>query len=360
MKKLLLPIMLGVVMATNAQETQNTNFNTNARFGDDISLGAEGAIQTNLNTWKKSNGGVFGINLNKDFTPYFGMSIEAFLGGDNTANWFADPATKKVGHGLDNVSGFLTGRWNVLNSLGGFRGHRRIFEVETNVGVGYGRFYEREKGVADWNALQVKTGLNLNFYVNEERSVSINVRPACIWNVSQTGKFDSRYAVAQLGLGLTYNFKTSNGTHYFVKNDNRDLQAEIEALTLLNAELQAKLDERSEPAEVVVEKVVEKVVEEVKVPTYLENTFLINFAFNSSELVGDAKATLDKIPAGSNVTIAGYASPEGNKAYNLKLSDRRAEAVKNYLLSRGVNVEKTVGYGADNEEANRIVIVTLK
>ena len=354
MKKFLLFILGCASLTMNAQYS---NFSENSKFGDDVSLGVEGGIQVNMNTWKNSSGGVFGVNLNKDLSPYFGLSLEALLGGDNTSNWFANPDYKKTGKGLDNVTGFLTGRWNILNSLGGFKGYRRVFEIETNMGVGYGRFYTKQ-AENSWNAFQVKTGLNLNFYVDEDRALAINVRPAFIWNLSQTGNFDSKYGVAQITLGLTYHFKTSNGTHYFVKSDVSKLQEELEELTTINNALQAQLLEAQQNT--VVESVVEKVVEEVKVPSYIDNTYIINFAVNSSELVEEAKNTLNSIPSGSTVDIAGYASPEGNKTYNLKLSEKRAEAVKEYLVRKGVNVAKAVGYGADNAESNRLVVVTIK
>ena len=357
MKKSLLLMMACVVASASAQYS---NFSENSRFGDDWSLGIEGGVQINLNTWKNSSGGIFGVNLNKDLTPYFGISLEALLGGDNNANWFSEPTYYKNGNGLDNASGFLTGRWNIFNTIGGFKGHRRVFEIETNVGAGYGRFYARKSEINHWNAFQVKTGLNMNFYVDEDRSFAINIRPACIWNLSETGKFDSRYAVAQLAVGLTYHFNTSNGTHFFVKSDASNLRDELASLTAINSALQAQLEAASVNQGSVVETVVEKVVEEVEVPSYVDNTYIVNFALDSAELVGDAKAILDKIPAGSSVEVAGYASPEGSKNYNLKLSDRRADVVKAYLESRGVKVTKAVGYGADNAESNRLVIVTLK
>ena len=357
MKKVALFFTLcGIAVAANAQ----SNFSSDSRFGDNWSIGIEGGVQTNLNQFHTPEGGVFGLNFNKDLTPYFGLSIEALGGVNNSGNWFVPQGHLHNGTILDNLSGFLTGRWNISNTIGRFNGGRRVFEVETNVGVGYGKFFANKGYMDPWHAFQVKTGLNFNFYLGQARAWSINIRPAVVWNLSATGQFDNRYGVGQLTAGVTYHFKTSNGTHFFVKSETQALQEEIDAMKLLNAELEAQIAAIPANPEVVVEKVVEKVVEEVEVPTYLETTFLINFAWNSAELVGDAKATLDKIPAGSNVTIAGYASPEGNKEYNLKLSDRRADAVKAYLESRGVKVEKTVGYGADNEEANRIVIVNLK
>jgi OOP family OmpA-OmpF porin len=47
------------------------------------------------------------------------------------------------------------------------------------------------------------------------------------------------------------------------------------------------------------------------------------------------------------VTIAGYTDSIGSEDYNLKLSERRAQAVKQYLVSRGIAASRlnTVGRG---------------
>src|SRR5581483_4747357 len=49
---------------------------------------------------------------------------------------------------------------------------------------------------------------------------------------------------------------------------------------------------------------------------------------------------------GSVITVEGFADPAGSVRYNLDLSRRRAEAVKEYLTSQGLTNEiRTVGYG---------------
>jgi len=60
----------------------------------------------------------------------------------------------------------------------------------------------------------------------------------------------------------------------------------------------------------------------------------------------------------SNITISGYTDRLGSEAYNMKLSQRRADAVKSYLVSKGVAASKlnTVARG----EANPIVMCNNK
>ena len=49
--------------------------------------------------------------------------------------------------------------------------------------------------------------------------------------------------------------------------------------------------------------------------------------------------------------IVGYADKIGNETYNMKLSQRRAETVQNYLTSRGyikTNIAETSWFGEQN------------
>lgn len=360
MKKHFLVIAtMSLGMIANAQYT---NFGPDSKFCDNWSLGVEAGVQTNLNQFHTPQGMVFGFNLNKDINPYFGLSLEALAGVNNTGNWMVPQGHFHNGTAIDNLTGFFTGRWNITNSICRFKGGRRTFELETNVGVGYGKFFTNEKVAGDpWNAFQFKSGLDFNFYLGQRKAWAINIRPAVIWNLSQPRQFDSRCAVAQITAGATYHFKTSNGTHFIVKSDVANLKEEIAAMQALNAELQAQLE--ANPVieqEVMVEKIVEQVVVPTQVTEFINNTYVVNFALNSAELTQEAESTLNQIPSGCEVSVAGYASPEGNAEYNLELSDRRADVVKTYLEKRGVKVEKTTGYGAENAESNRIVIVTIK
>ncbi|HEY0705523.1 MAG TPA: OmpA family protein, partial [Polyangia bacterium] len=66
-------------------------------------------------------------------------------------------------------------------------------------------------------------------------------------------------------------------------------------------------------------------------------------------------ATLKQIPAGSTrVTIEGHTDATGQREYNLDLSRRRAQAVRDYLTSRGVRADlfNVAGVGPDRPVAN--------
>lgn len=107
----------------------------------------------------------------------------------------------------------------------------------------------------------------------------------------------------------------------------------------------------------VIKEVIKEVPGKDKV-TYVQNTYVVTFPVNSAEISNTAE--LDGIKQGSNVEIVAYASPEGKSKANQRLSQKRAEAVANYLKSKGVNVTGIVAKGADSSHSNRIAIVTVK
>ena len=69
----------------------------------------------------------------------------------------------------------------------------------------------------------------------------------------------------------------------------------------------------------------------------------INFEFDSARLTAEAKRTLDmlvpklKARPGLVVRIDGYTDSVGKSDYNLELSRRRAESVRDYLTGRGIS-----------------------
>jgi outer membrane protein OmpA-like peptidoglycan-associated protein len=70
------------------------------------------------------------------------------------------------------------------------------------------------------------------------------------------------------------------------------------------------------------------------------------FGFNQASLDPNAKQTLSPIVkllkenSNHSVVLNGYSDAVGADAYNVKLSQRRAEAVKNYFVQNGISAEK--------------------
>jgi OOP family OmpA-OmpF porin len=79
----------------------------------------------------------------------------------------------------------------------------------------------------------------------------------------------------------------------------------------------------------------------------------VNFAFNSAKLTTDSYDVLDQVAASLadwsdvRVVVEGYTDSVGDDKYNLGLSDRRAKAVRDYLISKGIKSSRLEwkGYG---------------
>lgn len=56
-------------------------------------------------------------------------------------------------------------------------------------------------------------------------------------------------------------------------------------------------------------------------------------------------ARMKQLPAGEVLTITGHADRIGSEAYNQKLSERRADAVRDYLVARGLSAERLSASG---------------
>jgi OOP family OmpA-OmpF porin len=75
------------------------------------------------------------------------------------------------------------------------------------------------------------------------------------------------------------------------------------------------------------------------------------FPFNSAKLsmpqpaLDDIAAALTADPSITDVDITGYTDRLGSLKYNMKLSQRRAEAVRDYLVSKGIDGKRLKAYG---------------
>ena len=83
------------------------------------------------------------------------------------------------------------------------------------------------------------------------------------------------------------------------------------------------------------------------------------FGFDSSSLDGDTKSALqgnaDYLKANANVDVQveGHCDERGGRQYNLALGERRANAVRDYLVALGVEAKRisTISYGSERPKA---------
>ena len=125
-------------------------------------------------------------------------------------------------------------------------------------------------------------------------------------------------------------------------------------------------------------------VEEVETPSVDNTQDEINrllkanpiyFEFNSAKITTQSKETIDKVLAllkdvnDMGLTVEGHTDSSGKASYNKQLSQKRAEAVKTYLLQNGNSSRKieAIGYGEEipissnpKDEINRRVKIQIK
>ncbi|HZQ01320.1 MAG TPA: peptidoglycan-associated lipoprotein Pal [Reyranella sp.] len=104
----------------------------------------------------------------------------------------------------------------------------------------------------------------------------------------------------------------------------------------------------------------------------------VYFDFDQSTVRPDGRPTLDKQAAwlkkygNYQITIEGKCDERGTREYNLALGERRANAVRQYLIAQGLPAAriKTISYGKERPEVvgsdegawarNRVGITTLQ
>jgi len=88
----------------------------------------------------------------------------------------------------------------------------------------------------------------------------------------------------------------------------------------------------------------------------------IYFATNSADVPSSSKALLQQaavlmkqLPAGNVIRVSGFTDSAGNRTANMKLSQRRANAVRRALVHAGVDpaMLSAKGYGSSHSMANR-------
>ncbi len=158
---------------------------------------------------------------------------------------------------------------------------------------------------------------------------------------------------------------------------DKEAKSQMEAISKELADIRQDLTNRTlktpvekEIVEVRRDSVIVKKVETENFDNYKRQIF---FQVSSSVLTTEAVHTLRNVAellnnnADLKVEVIGYASPEGNAAFNAKLSEKRAESAKQQLLKLGVDSKRILvrTAGADSKSdlktyARRADIVVVK
>lgn len=352
-KAILLAAMALSVAGASAQTTV-----AGSKFTDNWSFTLKGgAVMSSKSVadngfWDDARG-IVGAELRKQITPVFGLGVEGEW-SINTSSW----AGYRSGNWFDHQYVGVFGAFNLMNAFAGYTGAPRLFELEVVGGTGWLHAYYPHTSGKDGNSWATKVGMNFNFNLGESKAWTLAFKPAYLWNMNGNprpnilgyeARYDSNFGYLELEAGITYHFGNSNGTHHFTVVRPYDqseidalnaqinaLRGELEASGANNAallaqiaDLQAQLDacNRRPP-------VVEKVVKDLNNIRYV--FFNCGSAYVQPNQQPNIAMVADQLKENSNatVTVKGYASKDGSAAFNRKLAERRAEAVKKELVKR--------------------------
>lgn len=332
---------------------------------------------------------VVGLTVAKEITPIFGLAAE-FNTVINAQHNNIGPTgyAKNWNRAFDasNLSGLL--RFNLTNLFLGYTGEPRFLDVKALFGMGWGHEYYPGK-YNDRNLLTSKAGLDFGFNLGAEKAWQVNVKPAFVWSLTdgiRASEYDKKYAHIELTAGVTYKFLNSNGTHNFTLVKEYD-QAEVDGLNAKINDLRNQLgakDQKIAADAAAIKKLQDElndcrnkkvpappVVDPGKVVNSLETN--VFFAQGKSVITAAQQPNVERVASflkshpAAKVAIKGYASPEGGKAINDKLSKARANAVKDMLIkkykvdaSRIVSAEGCgVGDLFSEPTWNRVAVSTL-
>lgn len=206
------------------------------------------------------------------------------------------------------------------------------------------------------------------------------------WSLNGLGYEGVEYSINrsmfQVNVGFNYKFKNSNGTHNFTIASGRDqaevdaLNAQINSLREENAALTSKDEQNkknltAKDTEInnlkqALEECNNRPAPKAETATNLQPTVIFRQGKTSVDPAQVASieliANYMKNHKESKVEIKGYASPEGSKEINERISQQRADAVKAILVKKykiSENRLKATGMGATDKlfeqvEFNRV------
>lgn len=374
MKKLMLlaVVIMGALGVKAQTVVESTKFTDNWA----VEVNAGGITPLTHSAFFKSMRPAFGVGFSKQLTPIFGLGLQG--------RGYINTSQSKTAFDASDVS--MLGKVNLMNLFSVYRGEPRLFEIEAVAGIGWLHYYMNGNG--DSNSWSTRMGLNLNFNLGEEKAWTLGIKPAIVYDMqgdfnASKSRFNANNAAFELTAGLTYHFKTSNGTHHFSKVRVYDqaevdgLNAKVNDLRMLANEKDAQLTGDAQRISQLQQELndcrtkvvpVETVVKTNKIPESVVTFRQGKAVVDASQLPNvERVASYMKKYADSKVIIKGYASPEGSLEFNEKLAAARAAAVKSILVNKyKINSNRIVAEGQgigdmfSEPDWNRISICTIE
>lgn len=343
-----------------------------------VYIGAGGGVVTPMHNhpFFGAMRGSAGVFIGKQLTPTFGVGIESAF-SVNTSSW----GGPRSANAFDNSYVGLYGTVDLFNLFGGYQCATRPFSIEALAGAGWGHDYYPKSVAQDYNYFATKFGLNFNFNVTD--NVTIALKPAVTWNMN--GEYEQSnvgYNIndATFSLFATVAYRFGDGFPCVKPYDAaqvNSLNARINELRNQVAAESANAEQWATRAQSLAADLDSCRARKPQIITKVENNLssvrFVFFRVGSHAITADQRPNVEMIAdymknhPKSNVVIKGYASPEGNYEFNVKLAQARADAVKNVLISKykiaasRITAEgEGIGKMFEEESWNRVSICTLE
>ena len=342
MKKLVL-LFAAAAMAVSVSAQTVTESKTFDNFYIGINGGAQ--VKTTNEAWMKNLNSNAGLRIGRWFTPVFGLAAESNVYFNDHCSHFM-PQSKTIARYM-NTS--LIATVNFSNWFAGYKGEPRTFEFVPVFGFGWGHTFGTEE---NFNVLTSKAGIDFTFNLGSKKAWQIYVEPSMNWALNGYGyegvAYDINKSAFQLNAGIVYKFKNSNGSHNFTIAQLRD-QSEIDGLNSQINNLRNDLNNKDSQLSAKDKQIkdLQNALDECnKKPKYVKPATATNLQPTVLFQQGKSNVEKSQMPnieliaqymknhPEANIEIKGYASPEGPKELNQKLSEKRAEAVKNVLVKK--------------------------
>lgn len=370
MKKLVLLFAAAAMAVSVSAQTV-----TESKTFDNLYIGINGGAQvkTTNEAWMKNLNSNAGLRIGRWFTPVFGLAAESNVYFNDHCSHFM-PQSKTIARYM-NTS--LIATVNFSNWFAGYKGEPRTFEFVPVFGFGWGHTFGTEE---NFNVLTSKAGIDFTFNLGSKKAWQIYVEPSMNWALNGYGyegvAYDINKSAFQLNAGIVYKFKNSNGSHNFTIAQLRD-QSEIDGLNSQINNLRNDLNNKDSQLSAKDKQIkdLQNALDECnKKPKYVKPATATNLQPTVLFQQGKSNVEKSQMPnieliaqymknhPEANIEIKGYASPEGPKELNQKLSEKRAEAVKKVLVKKykiAANRLTTKGMGATDKlfkqvEFNRV------
>ncbi len=342
MKKLVL-LFAAAAMAVSVSAQTVTESKTFDNFYIGINGGAQ--VKTTNEAWMKNLNSNAGLRIGRWFTPVFGLAAESNVYFNDHCSHFM-PQSKTIARYM-NTS--LIATVNFSNWFAGYKGEPRTFEFVPVFGFGWGHTFGTEE---NFNVLTSKAGIDFTFNLGSKKAWQIYVEPSMNWALNGYGyegvAYDINKSAFQLNAGIVYKFKNSNGSHNFTIAQLRD-QSEIDGLNSQINNLRNDLNNKDSQLSAKDKQIkdLQNALDECnKKPKYVKPATATNLQPTVLFQQGKSNVEKSQMPnieliaqymknhPEANIEIKGYASPEGPKELNQKLSEKRAEAVKKVLVKK--------------------------